>query len=149
MLCCLKNSGEKKNLSKPLLAESKTYGGESKTGEPKTEAPKIIERKLTGFEPAPLPALLPAPKPFVTLAPKPEAIIVKSEPEPEPESLPEPLPEPEPLPKPEPEPAQEPEISEPITIPSKHLTQSVISQEQDPAILIPKEKKNRSKSGRR
>ena len=135
MLCCLKNSGEKKNLSKPLLAESKTYGGESKTGEPKIEAPKIIERKLTGFEPAPLPA----PKAFVTLAPKSEPVVVKSEPE----SLPEPLPEPEP------EPAQEPEISEPITIPSKHLTQSVIPQEQDPAILIPKEKKNRSKSGRR
>lgn len=132
MLCCLKNSGEKKNLSKPLLAESKTYGGESKTGEPKIEAPKIIERKLTGFEPAPLPA----PKAFVTLAPKSE---------PEPESLPEP----EPLPKPEPEPAQEPEISEPIAIPSKNVIQSVISQEQDPAILIPKEKKNRSKSGRR
>ena len=120
MLCCLKNSREKKNLSKPLLAESKSYGGEPKTGEPKTgepktEAPKIIERKLTGFEPAP--------KPFVTLTPKTEP---KPEPEPEPESLPEP--EPEPI-------KQEPEISEPV-----------ISQEENPA---PKEKKNRSKSNRR
>jgi hypothetical protein len=124
MLCCLKNSREKKNLSKPLLAESKSYGGEPKTGEPKTEAPKIIERKLTGFEPA----SLPAPKPFVTLTP---------EPEPEPESLPEP--EPEPI-------KQEPEISEPITIPSKNVIQLAISQEENPA---PKEKKNRSKSNRR
>ena len=138
MLCCLKNSGEKKNLSKPLLAESKTYGGEPKTGEPKIEAPKIIERKLTGFEPAPLPA----PKPFVTLATKPEPEVIK----PEPESLPEP----------EPEPAQEPEISEPITIPSKNVTQSAISQEEIPATFVEKndflprnEKKNRSKSGRR
>lgn len=123
MLCCLKNSGEKKNLSKPLLAESKTYGGEPKTGEP-----KIIERKLTGFEPAPLPA----PKFFVTLAPKTEPIVVKSEPEPEPEPEPESLPEPEP----EPEPIkQKPEISEPV-----------ISQEEN---LAPKEKKNRSKSNRR
>ena len=139
MLCCLKNSREKKNLSKPLLAESKTYGGEPKTGEPKTgepkiEAPKIIERKLTGFEPAPLPA----PKPFVTLAPKPEPEVIK----PEPESLPEP--------------AQDPEISEPITIPSKNVTQSAIPQEQIPATFVEKndflprnEKKNRSKSGRR
>ncbi len=129
MLCCLKNSREKKNLFKPLLAESKTYGGE-----PKTEAPKIIERKLTGFEPAPLPA----PKPFVTLTPKTEPIVIKSEPEPEPESLPEPEPEPESLPEPLPEPIkQEAEISEPITIPSKN--------EDNPA---PKEKKNRSKSNR-
>ena len=133
MLCCLKNSREKKNLSKPLLAESKTYGGEPKIGEPKTgepkiEAPKIIERKLTGFEPAPLPA----PKPFVILTPKTEPIVVKSEPEPE--SLPEP--EPESLQEPEPEPIkQEPKISEPVT-----------SQEEFPA---PKEKKNRSKSNRR
>ena len=117
MLCCLKNSREKKNLSKPLLAESKTEA-------PKIEAPKIIERKLTGFEPAPLPA----PKPFVTLTPKTEPIVIKSEPEPEPESLPEPLPEPI---------KQEAEISEPITIPSKN--------EENPA---PKEKKNRSKSNR-
>ena len=134
MLCCLKNSREKKNLSKPLLAESKTYGGEPKTGEPKTgepkiEAPKIIERKLTGFEPAPLPA----PKPFVILTPKTEPIVVKSEPEPE--SLPEP--EPESLPEPEPEPIkQEPKISEPVT-----------SQEEE--FPAPKEKKNRSKSNRR
>ena len=144
MLCCLKNSGEKKNLSKPLLAESKTYGGEPKTGEPKIEAPKIIERKLTGFEPAPLPA----PKPFVTIAPKTEPEVIKPQPEPEPESLPEP--------EPEPESVKEPEISEPITIPSKHLTQSVILQEQIPATFVEKndflprnEKKNRSKSGRR
>lgn len=138
MLCCLKNSREKKNLSKPLLAESKTYGGEPKTGEPKIEAPKIIERKLTGFEPAPLPAPLPAPKPFVTLAPEPEPEVIK----PEPESLPEP--------------AQDPVISEPITIPSKNVTQSAISQEEIPAMFVEKndflprnEKKNRSKSGRR
>ena len=140
MLCCLKNSGEKKNLSKPLLAESKTYGGEPKTGEPRIEAPKIIERKLTGFEPAPLPA----PKPFVTLASEPEPEVIK----PEPESLPEP--------EPEPEPAQEPKISEPITIPYKNEIQLVIPQEQIPATFVEKndflprnEKKNRSKSGRR
>jgi hypothetical protein len=132
MLCCLKKSREKKNLSKPLLAESKTYGGEPKTGEPKTEAPKIIERKLTGFEPAPLPA----PKHFVTLTPKIEPVVVKPESEPEPE--PEPKPEPEPI-------KQELEISEPITIPSKNVIQLAISQEEFPA---PKEKKNRSKSNR-
>ena len=144
MLCCLKNSREKKNLSKPLLAESKSYGGEPKTGEPKTEAPKIVERKLTGFEPAPLPA----PKPFVTLTPKTEPEVIK--PEPEPESLPEPEPEPEP------ESTQEPKISEPITIPYKNEIQSVIPQEQIPATFVEKndflprnEKKNRSKSGRR
>jgi hypothetical protein len=141
MLCCLKKSREKKNLSKPLLAESKTYGGEPKTGEPKTEAPKIIERKLTGFEPAPLPA----PKPFVTLAPKLEPVVVKPEPLPEPE--PEPELESEPEPELESEPIkQEPEISEPITIPSKNVIQLAISQEEFPA---PKEKKNRSKSNRR
>ena len=135
MLCCLKNSREKKNLSKPLLAESKTEA-------PKIEAPKIIERKLTGFEPAPLPA----PKPFVTLTPKTEPEVIK--PEPEPESLPEP--------EPEPESTQEPKISEPITIPYKNEIQSVIPQEQIPATFVEKndflprnEKKNRSKSGRR
>lgn len=128
MLCCLKNSREKKNLNKPLLAESKTY-----SGEPKIEAPKIIERKLTGFEPAPLPA----PKPFVRLSPEPEPEVIK--PEPEPESFPEP----------EPEPSQEPEISEPITIPYKNEIQLAISQEENPATFVPKEKKNRSKSGRR
>ena len=144
MLCCLKNSREKKNLSKPLLAESKTYGGEPKTGEPKIEAPKIIERKLTGFEPAPLPA----PKPFVTLTPKTEPEVIKPQPEPEPESLPEP--------EPEPESVKEPEISEPITIPSKNVIQSVIPQEQISETFVEKndflprnEKKNRSKSNRR
>ena len=147
MLCCLKNSREKKNLSKPLLAESKSYGGEPKTGEPKTEAPKIVERKLTGFEPAPLPS----PKPFVTLAPKAEPEVVKHEPEPE--SLAEP--EPESLAEPEPESAREPEISEPITIPYKNEIQLAISQEQIPATFVekndflPRNEKKRSKSGRR
>ena len=135
LCCCWKKTVEKKTITKPLLAESKSY-----SGEPKIVSPKIIERKLTGFEPAPLPS----PKPFVTVAPKDEPILVK--PEPEPESLAEP----------EPESAREPEISEPITIPYKNEIQLAISQEQIPATFVEKndflprnEKKNRSKSGRR
>ena len=118
---------------KPLLAESKTYSGEPKIVEPKIVAPKIIERKLTGFEPAPLPA------------PKAEPILVKPEPVPEPESLPEP----------DSEPVEEPKISEPITIPSKHIIQPAIPQEQIPSTFVekndflPRNEKKRSKSGRR
>ena len=147
LCCCWKKTVEKKTITKPLLAESKTYSGEPKRVEPKIVAPKIIERKLTGFEPAPLPS----PKPFVTLAPKAEPEVVKHEPEPE--SLAEP--EPESLAEPEPESAREPEISEPITIPYKNEIQLAISQEQIPATFVekndflPRNEKKRSKSGRR
>jgi hypothetical protein len=141
LCCCWKKTVEKKTITKPLLAESKTYSGEPKIVEPKIVAPKIIERKLTGFEPAPLPA----PKPFITVAPKAEPILVKPEPVPEPESLPEP----------DSEPVEEPKISEPITIPSKHIIQPAIPQEQIPATFVekndflPRNEKKRSKSGRR
>jgi hypothetical protein len=80
MLCCLKKNIEKKNLSKPLLSESK-----SSTGEPKTPAePKPLpERKVTGFESLPVPEAEPKmeskmePKMEPTIEPKVE---VKQEP---------------------------------------------------------------------
>jgi len=72
MLCCLKKNIEKKNLSKPLLSESK-----SSTGEPKTPAePKPLpERKVTGFESLPVPEA--EPKMESKMEPK---IEVKQEP---------------------------------------------------------------------
>ena len=144
MLCCCWEKTIEKKMTKPLLAESKSYGGEPKREEPKTGAPKIMERKLTEFEHAPLPA----PKPFVILASKSEPIVVKPEPEvaksePDPESLPEP------------EPELKPETSASIPIPSKHIIQPAIPQEQIPSTFVekndflPRNEKKRSKSGRR
>ena len=126
---------EKKTITKPLLAESKSLVGE----------PKILaERKLTGFESAPLPSPVAIPK----AEPEP---TVESKPEPEPivESKPEPV---KPLP---PKPTgPKPEPSAPIPIPVKPVIQTAAPKEQDPATFVekndflPREKKNRSKSRR-
>ena len=76
MLCCLKKSIEKKNLSKPLLSESK-----STTGEPKTPAePRPLpERKVTEFESMPVPEAEPKVEPKVEPKIEPK-IEVKKEP---------------------------------------------------------------------
>ena len=80
LCCCWEKTVEKKAITKPLLAESKS------TGEP-----KVIERKLTGFEPAPLPSSkpepVPVPKPIVV---EPETIVM-IEPEPAIMIVPEPV----------------------------------------------------------
>jgi hypothetical protein len=132
LCCCWEKTVEKKAISKPLLAESKS------TGEP-----KVIERKLTGFEPP----LSPSP----VAVPKAEPVVVTVEPEPEPtvESKPEPV---KPLP---PKPTgPKPEPSAPIPIPVKPVIQTAAPKEQDPATFVekndflPREKKNRSKSRR-
>ena len=149
MLCCCEKNVEKKTLTKPLLAESK-----SSTGEPKI----IAERKLTGYEKS-LPKPI-APKPEA-IAPKPEAIAPKPEPiAPKPEPI---APKPEPVaPKPEPKPEvklapvdAKPEPKPEITlepIPSKPNVQP----SSDPTPLdirnpetSKNEKKNNSKSNKR
>ena len=135
LCCCWEKTVEKKTITKPLLAESKSLVGE----------PKILaERKLTGFESAPLPSPVAIPK----AEPEP---TVESKPEPEPivESKPEPV---KPLP---PKPTgPKPEPSAPIPIPVKPVIQTAAPKEQDPATFVekndflPREKKNRSKSRR-
>ena len=125
LCCCWEKAVEKKTITKPLLAESKSLVGE----------PKILaERKLTGFESAPLPSPVAVPK---------------AEPEPLVESKPEPV---KPLP---PKPiGPKPEPSAPIPIPVKPVIQTAAPKEQDPATFVekndflPRDKKNRSKSRR-
>jgi len=132
LCCCWEKTVEKKTITKPLLAESKSLVSE----------PKILaERKLTGFESA----LSPSP-----VAPKAEPEpIVESKPEPTVESKPEPI---KPLP---PKPiGPKPEPSAPIPIPVKPVIQTAAPKEQDPATFVekndflPRDKKNRSKSRR-
>lgn len=140
MLCwCWEKNVEKKAITKPLLAESKSLTGE----------PKVIERKLTGFEPPLLPSPLPSPKsePAPAPAPAPKPVVPKPEPivviEPEPVVVIEPEPVKSLPPKP--------------TIP-KPVIQTADPQEQEqeqeqPTLLekndfVPREKKNRSKSRR-
>jgi hypothetical protein len=78
MLCCWEKTVEKKTITKPLLAESKSSAS---AGEP-----KIAERKLTGFE---QPKPEPKPEPVVIkVEPKPEPVVIKVEPKPEPVTLP-------------------------------------------------------------
>jgi hypothetical protein len=144
LCCCWEKTVEKKTITKPLLAESKSLVSE----------PKILaERKLTGFESALSPSPVAVPKAeFIP-------IVVKTEP------LVEPLVEPivEPKPKAEPEPVKplppkpigpKPEPSAPIPIPVKPVIQTAAPKEQDPATFVekndflPREKKNRSKSRR-
>jgi hypothetical protein len=75
MLCCLKKSIEK-NLSKPLLSESKPSIGEPKTpAEPKS----LPERKDTEFESLPVPEAEPKVEPKVESKVEPK-IEVKQEP---------------------------------------------------------------------
>ena len=130
MLCCLKKNIEKKNLSKPLLSESKPF-----TGEPKTPAePKPLpERKVTEFESMPVPQA----------QPKIEAKTdVKAEPKVEPKV--------EPKMEPKIEVKQEPVTYQEISIPTPEISANLDS---DPEIIKPQpqrnEKKNRSKSNRR
>lgn len=133
LCCCWEKAVEKKTITKPLLAESKSLVGE----------PKILaERKLTGFESA----LSPSPVAVPKAEPEP---IVESKPEPTVESKPEPI---KPLP---PKPiGPKPEPSAPIPIPVKPVIQTAAPKEQDPATFVekndflPREKKNRSKSRR-
>lgn len=166
MLCCWEKTVEKKTITKPLLAESKSSAS---TGEPKI----IAERKLTGFEP-PL-ISKPEPKP-APVAVKVEPVVVKIEPKQEPvaikqepvaikmepvdikvESKPEPKVEPvvvkskpEPLPLP-PKPTGPKPEAVPIPIPQKPVP--VLEQEPSTFVekndFISKEKKNRSKSNKR
>ena len=68
MLCCLKKSIEKKNLSKPLLSESKLSTGEPKAPAEPTPLP---ERKVTGFESMPLPEAEPKMEPKVEVKQEP------------------------------------------------------------------------------
>ena len=157
LCCCWEKTVEKKTITKPLLAESKSLVGE----------PKILaERKLTGFEsalsPSPLPSPVAVPKAeFIPIVVKP--VVVKVEPEPEPEPVVESKPEPEPIVESKPEPVKplppkpigpKPEPSAPIPIPVKPVIQTAAPKEQDPATFVekndflPREKKNRSKSRR-
>lgn len=157
LCCCWEKTVEKKTITKPLLAESKSLVGE----------PKILaERKLTGFEsalsPSPLPSPVAVPKAeFIPIVAKP--VVVKVEPEPEPEPVVESKPEPEPIVESKPEPVKplppkpigpKPEPSAPIPIPVKPVIQTAAPKEQDPATFVekndflPREKKNRSKSRR-
>jgi hypothetical protein len=150
LCCCWEKNVEKKAITKPLLAER--FTGE----------PKVIERKLTGFEPPLSPSPLPSPKPEPVPAPAPKPVVPKPEPvvpkpepvvviEPEPEVVIEP--EPEVVIEPEPEPVKslppKPTIPKPVI-----QTAEPQQQEQEPATLlekndfIPREKKNRSKSRR-
>ena len=149
MLCCCEKNVEKKTLTKPLLAESK-----SSTGEPKI----IAERKLTGYEKSLPKPIAPKPEPS---APKPEPIAPKPEPiAPKPEPIapkPEPVaPKPEPKPevklapvdaKPEPKPeiTLEPIPSKPIVQPSSDPTPLDIRNPE----TSKNEKKNNSKSNKR
>ena len=153
LCCCWEKTVEKKTITKPLLAESKSLVGE----------PKILaERKLTGFESAPLPSPVAVPKAeFIPIVVKPG--VVKVEPESEPEPVVESKPEPEPIVESKPEPVKplppkpigpKPEPSAPIPIPVKPVIQTAAPKEQDPATFVekndflPKDKKNRSKSRR-
>ena len=163
MLCCWEKTVEKKTITKPLLAESKSSAS---TGEPKI----IAERKLTGFEPPLIskPELKPAP-----VAVKVEPVVVKIEPKQEPvaikmepidikvESKPEPKVEPvvvkskpEPLPLPPKPTGPKPEAVT-IPIPQKPVVQKAPVLEQEPSTFVEKndfisnEKKNRSKSNKR
>ena len=151
MLCCWEKTVEKKTITKPLLAESKSSTGESK---PSTGEPKVAERKLTGFEP---PLTSKPEHPSAPIAVKAEPVFIKQEPKPEPKaelvvikSDPEPV---KPLP---PKPSgPKPDIA-PIPIPQKSVIETTtIVQEQNPATFVEKndlvrnEKKNRSKSNKR
>ena len=153
LCCCWEKTVEKKTITKPLLAESKSLVSE----------PKILaERKLTGFEsalsPSPLPSPVAVPKAeFIPIVVKP--VVVKVEPEPAVESKPEPEPivesKPEPVKPLPPKPiGPKPEPSAPIPIPVKPVIQTAAPKEQDPATFVekndflPREKKNRSKSRR-
>ena len=163
MLCCCEKNVEKKTLTKPLLAESK-----SSTGEPKI----TVERKLTGYEkslpkpiaPKPEP-IAPKPEPIAPkpepIAPKPEPIAPKPEPKPEvtlapvppkpvepkPEVKLEPIPPKPIVPKSEPKPeiTLEPIPSKPIVQPSSDPTPLDIRNPE----TSKNEKKNNSKSNKR
>ena len=126
MLCCWwEKNVEKKAITKPLLAESKSLTGE----------PKVIERKLTGFEPPLSPSPLPSPKPE-PVVPKPEPVVVI---EPEPVKL---------LPP-------KPTVPNPViqTADPQQQEQEQEQEQEAPTFIekndfIPREKKNRSKSRR-
>ena len=132
---------EKKTITKPLLAESKSLTGE----------PKVIERKLTGFEPPLLPSPLPSPKPEPVPAPVPAPAPKPVVPKPEPVVVIEPEPivviEPEPIKSLPPKPT----VPKPVIQTADPQEQE---QEQEPPTLlekndfVPREKKNRSKSRR-
>ena len=156
MLCCCEKNVEKKTLTKPLLAESK-----SSTGEPKI----TVERKLTGYEKSLPKPIAPKPEPIAPkpepIAPKPEPIAPKPEPKPEvtlapvppkpvepkPEVKLEPIPPKPIVPKSEPKPeiTLEPIPSKPIVQPSSDPTPLDIRNPE----TSKNEKKNNSKSNKR
>ena len=144
MLCwCWEKNVEKKTITKPLLAESKSLTGE----------PKVIERKLTGFEPPLLPSPLPSPKPEPVSAPAPAPAPAPKPVVPKPEPVV--VIEPEPIVIIEPEPIKslppKPTVPKPVIQTADPQEQE---QEQEPPTLlekndfVPREKKNRSKSRR-
>ena len=144
MLCwCWEKNVEKKAITKPLLAESKSLTGE----------PKVIERKLTGFEPPLLPSPLPSPKsepvPAPAPAPAPKPVVPKPEPvvviEPEPVVVIEPEPVKSLPPK--------PTVPKPVIQTADPQEQEREQEQEQPTLLekndfVPREKKNRSKSRR-
>jgi len=156
MLCCCEKNVEKKTITKPLLAESK-----SSTGEPKI----IAERKLTGYEKSLPKPIAPKPEPIAPkpepIAPKPEPVAPKPEPKPEvklapvppkpvepkPEVKLEPIPPKPIVPKSEPKPeiTLEPIPSKPIVQPSSDPTPLDIRNPE----TSKNEKKNNSKSNKR
>ena len=119
MLCCLKNSIEKKNLSKPLLSESKPS-----TGEPKTPAePKSLpERKDTEFESLPVPEA--EPKVESKVEPKVEAKV-------------------EPKVEPAIEVKKEPVTYQEVSIPTPEISANI---ESDPEIIKPRPQRNEKKN---
>ena len=135
MLCCCEKNVEKKTLTKPLLAESK-----SSTGEPKI----TVERKLTGYEKSLPKPIAPKPEPIAPkpepIAPKPEPVAPKPEPKPEVKLAPV-----DAKPEPKPEITLEPIPSKPIVQPSSDPTPLDIRNPE----TSKNEKKNNSKSNKR
>jgi hypothetical protein len=145
MLCCWKKNTEKKTLTKPLLAESKSVTGE----------PKIVTERRSPSVPIQIKTFPPPPpkleSAYSSLPPLPAPIYIKSElssvkPEPTLEVIPIPAPLPAPLPVPIPAPLPAPgpaPVPAPIPAPVPAEDNPVeIKSEQAPIEAKPIQKKN-------